>query len=640
MIMMQNRQLRVRVALTRIFLAATTVEGIAAFLLLFRIPSEETSAWLFGFSRARVLAGVATLLPILFFTTISLRALLQKNYTERLLVKLEEILSKENVAFHLLAFLSVTLGFGFFLVLMVNPPIGGGTGLLSAIYQRSASLVFWMMAISVQSIILLLVIHKEIYRQRLRTDRSIILREVVFIAFVFLTLLHWSILFFNIDWLHRMDGWYFSFSKREGSQFGLFLVLLLVTVFIVGITLKYPLRWQRNLLIMICLGYILQIGFGFLEGGGWESLRTRYVERGRARYSEIVSRDTFDIRSIGNYEINYGNIYHYLSTKPHGYLVFHAATRGLLDLLQLNGSGEDRFESLTRFMAFLYPLIAMLVLPLLLRLARLVLPEEDAISPLILYVCFPGVILFTLQLDQVLFPFLFVAGMLLGIRASENRSWLLSLAMGSYLYLVIFFSFSLLPLLFFLGMYLFLNTIFIDPGNRMKWLEMLRKGCLWLAGFLMVHIIMRTLFNIDLLHRFPNAMEAHERAKGFWLNVPGITPAFLVNLSEFAIWIGFPMLLLVLAQFLATLHSLHKREVRPLDLFVLSFVLTLIPLNMFGITRAEVARLWLFTIPVLSLFMSSQIKLLPYSQRLNHVFVVGTQLVTTYLIFFYQFPHQ
>ena len=639
--MLDNRLLRLRLTLTRIFLAATTFEGIAAFLLLFRIPSsEETTAWFFGFSRARVLTGVATLLPILFFTTISLRALLQKNYTERLLVKLEEILRKENIAFHLLAFLSVILGFGFFLILIVNLPIGGGTGRLNAIYQRSASLVVWMMAFSAQSITLLLVLYKEIYRQRLRTDRSILLREVVFIAYVFLTLMQWSILFFHFDWFHQMDGWYFIFSKREGSQFGLFLVLLLITVLVVRITLKDPFRWQRNLLILICFGYILQIGFGFLEGEGWESLRTRYVERGRARYSEIVSRDTFDIRSIGNYEINYGNIYQYLSTKPHGYLVFHAATRGLLDLLQLNRSGEDRFESLTRFMAILYPLIAMLVLPLLLRLARLVLPKEDAISPLILYVCFPGVILFTLQLDQVLFPLLFVAGILIGIRSSENRSWLLSLAMGPFLYFAIFFSFSLLPLLFFLGMYLFLNTIFTDQGNWSKWLEMLRKGCLWLAGFLVTHIIMRTLFNIDLLHRFPNAMEAHERAKGFWLNLPDITPAFLVNNSEFAIWIGFPMLLLVLAQFLATLRSLHKREVRQLDLFMLSFVLTLIPLNLFGITRAEVARLWLFTIPVLSLFMSNQIKLLPYSQRLNHMLVVGTQLVTTYLIFFYQFPHQ
>jgi hypothetical protein len=73
---------------------------------------------------------------------------------------------------------------------------------------------------------------------------------------------------------------------------------------------------------------------------------------------------------------------------------------------------------------------------------------------------------------------------------------------------------------------------------------------------------------------------------------------------------------------------------------VLSLALTLILLNVFGNTRAEVARLWLFTLPVFSLLISNQMKLLPFSQRMNHVFVVGTQLVTAFLIFIYQFPYQ
>jgi hypothetical protein len=393
-------------------------------------------------------------------------------------------------------------------------------------------------------------------------------------------------------------------------------------------------------LLLICLGCGLQIGFGFLEGEGWESLRMRYVVRGRSRYGEIVSRDTFDIRSIQDYENNYANIYRFLVTKPHGYLVFYAATRGLFDLLQLNSSGVDRFESLTRFMTVLYPLIAMLVLPLLLRLARRFLEEENAISPLILYVCFPGIILFTLQLDQVIFPFLFVAGILLGIRVSDNRSWLLSFIMGTFLYLVIFVSFSLLPLLFFLGAHLFFSTLFSDQRGIIKWLDMLREVGLWLVGFFFTHVIMSTFFNIDLLQRYPNAIEAHKISKGFVSDLPGIEPATLVNNSEFAIWIGFPMLILVLAQVFATFRSFRNREVKPFDLIVLSFVLTLIFLNVFGNTRAEVARLWLFTLPVFSLIISKQIKLLPFSQRLNHVLVVGTQLVTTYLIFIYQFPYQ
>jgi hypothetical protein len=639
MAMMQDRQLHIRVTLTRVFLIATTVEGIVAFIWLFRIPSEETSAWLFGFSWLRLLTGAATLLPVLFLSVISVRALLQETYVERLLKKLEEILDKDNVAFHLLALLSAILGFGIFLHLIVNSSIGEDHDQLIAIYQRSASLVLWMIAISAQSIALLLIFYSEIYRKRLRSDPSILIREGVFITFLFFAFLHWSILFFSIDWFHRMYGWFFGFKKQQVSNPAIFLILMFISALVVWITLKYPLRWRRNLLLLICLGYGFQIGFGFFEGEGWESIRTRYVVRGRSRHAEVVSRDTFDIRSIQDFEKNFANIYRFLSTKPHGYLVVYAATRGLFDLLPLNISGDDRFEHLTRFMAVIYPLIAMMVLPLLLRIARRVLSEEDAISPLILYVCFPGVILFTLQLDQVIFPVLFTAGILLGIRVSENRSWLLSLFVGAFLYLAIFVSFSLIPLIFFLGAYLFLSTMFSDQRGRSKWLEMLRKGGLWLASFMAVHLIMSTFFNIDLLQRYPNAIEAHKIAK-FFVSKPGIEPAALVNNSEFAIWFGFPMLLLVLAQFLATFRSLRRRETKPLDLIVLSLALTLILLNVFGNTRAEVARLWLFTLPVFSLLISNQMKLLPFSQRMNHVFVVGTQLVTTFLIFIYQFPYQ
>jgi hypothetical protein len=484
-----------------------------------------------------------------------------------------------------------------------------------------------------------LFLYVEIYRKKFRSDPSILIREGVFIAFTFFAFLHWSILFFNIDWFHQMYGWFFGFKKQQVSNPAVFLILMLIAALIVWVTLKPPFRWRRNLLLLICLGYGLQIGFGFFEGQGWESLRTRYVVRGRSRHAEVVSRDTFDIRSIQDFEKNFANIYRFLSTKPHGYLAFYAATRGLFDLLPLDVSGDDRFEHLTRFMAVLYPLIAMMVLPLLLRIARRVLSEEDAVSPLILYVCFPGVILFTLQLDQVIFPVLFTAGILLGIRVSENRSWLLSLFVGAFLYLAVFISYSLIPLIFFLGVYLFLSTLFSEQRGRSKWLEMLRKGGLWLASFMAIHLIMSTFFNIDLLQRYPNAMEAHKIAKSF-VSKPGIEPAALVNNSEFAIWLGFPMLLLVLAQFLATFRSLRIKETKPFDLIVLSLALTLILLNVFGNTRAEVARLWLFTLPVFSLLMANQMKLLPFSQRMNHVFVVGTQLVTTFLIFIYQFPTQ
>jgi len=65
-----------------------------------------------------------------------------------------------------------------------------------------------------------------------------------------------------------------------------------------------------------------------------------------------------------------------------------------------------RIDRLTTFMALCFPLLALAVIPILVRLGRQLLGVEGGPVVGLIFISFPGFILLTLQLDQVLFPLL------------------------------------------------------------------------------------------------------------------------------------------------------------------------------------------------------------------------------------------
>jgi hypothetical protein len=250
------------------------------------------------------------------------------------------------------------------------------------------------------------------------------------------------------------------------------------------------------------------------------------------------------------------------------------------------------------------------------------------------------VILFTLQLDQAFFPLLFTSGVGLAVMLAERDHWLAAVATGVFLYSAVFFTFSLLPLGLFLAIYLGLVTAAAPRVEPRRWFRLGRTGLLALAGLVGTHLVIRVAFQIDLLARFPRAMAAHQAAKGFVTDLPGIAPAWMVNNAEFILWLGFPIALLVVIQLIESARAVWQRRLRGVDLLALSTLATYLALNIFGDTRAEVARLWLFLLPVLAIFAANQLKRLPFARSTNTLLLVGAQLIAAYLIFLYQFPWQ
>lgn len=638
MIREQNdRRIGPGVVALRLFLTVGTLEGLVALVYLFRIPSDDQSALLFGYSQARLVVAIAAAILLLIFLGLSARALLQPSYAEELGRVLTQVLQKEHLALHVSGGLVVLLGYSVFILVLIYVIPEAGSGLLRLIFERTASLFYWMIALALQSLVILILPYTSLIRRQFHSRPDILLRESVFIICSLLTLIHWSILVLHLDWFHQMYGWYFDFWRRSPSRFGLFLILLFVALLTIRIVLKKPKRLTQNLFVLIGLGYALQIGFGYIEGQGWESLRRRYVEKGRATYSEIVARDDFDVRSITDYERNYANVYRFLSTKPQGFLLFHAATRGIQQLFQVSGDQGDNFTDLTLFMAVVYPLLAMLALPLVANLARRLLPAGLELTSVVFYLSFPGILLFTLQLDQVLFPLVFAAGALFVVKVSPNSSRIQALGLGAYLYLGVFLSFSLLPLLVFTVTYLFLTQVHKRAANPASWVRWLGTIALMTAAFLALHFSLRSLLNIDLIDRLTHAMDAHRSAKGSMWELPGTS---LLNISEFAFWMGFTLLPFLVVRVGKTIAAFLRGKVGQLDILTASMTITSVALILLGTTRGEVARLWLFTLPLLAILASSEIDLLPFRRKANVMLVAGYQLTSTYLIFLFQFPFQ
>lgn len=165
----------------------------------------------------------------------------------------------------------------------------------------------------------------------------------------------------------------------------------------------------------------------------WLPSANRFRLRRRSRLG-ITSQEVGRERSITDYESNYANVYRFLRTKPQGYHLIHAATEGKQKLLQTSPAQSENFTNLTRFMPVVYPLLAVLALPLLASLARHVVQEGQELRSAVIYLDFPRVLLFTLQLDQFLFLLVFLDAVLLADRTLK-KVMDLAFGLGAHMYL-------------------------------------------------------------------------------------------------------------------------------------------------------------------------------------------------------------
>lgn len=632
----------------KVFLLLSTLEGFAAFILLFQLRSMDRNVWLFGYSAPRIALAALSLLFILIFSVATLKAFLDSHWLAKISAFLDAKLSTEDClrALTITLVYAITTGIG--LIIIFSSPLAIRFGALQFIFDRSLSLVIWLLLITLQGLIILFINYSQEY-DNLNWQAAPILKTLFILIILSITIFHWIILIFRLDILISIPGWFWQFHQKDYSlNDALFLVILFLPLLIVAFIIKNPSHGRRNLALIIFLGLFLQYSFGFVEGEGFESIRLKYAASGHNVYALHASDKPGFIASIQNYEHGYGK-HRYLATKPPGVLSVYIITQKISNLINPVKTFDERFLRLTSFITYVYPLLSFLVLIVLYQLNKSLMNKEDAVLPCLLYVFCPSVILMPLFIDQAIYPLVFMLGVLLIMYTLKKQSFALAVISGVVIYIAMFLTFSLLTMLPFAviwtGVDYFINHKRRSVINALKILLGL------VLGVLIIHFMFRLLLNYDMFIRYENMMIVH-RYDDFIARYstidqslvdttyrPGLGEilygAFLNNIS-FSAWMGFPMYLLFFLSAARSVIPWIKDQATMLDGLLASFTITFVALNLFGDTAGEVARLWIFMIPLMSIYAG--LKIVHLFKRKDHgaYLIISLQLITMILTYKFQ----
>jgi hypothetical protein len=240
--------------------------------------------------------------------------------------------------------------------------------------------------------------------------------------------------------------------------------------------------------------------------------------------------------------------------------------------------------------AYAIPIVGALTVFPLYSLGRQLYGPRAAWRAAVLFPLLPAFVMNIGQADQM-YPFLLAfAGSLFdrGLRGHQGR---LMLWAGVLLSLASFLSLGLLAFLALLGLYalilLFRGAIRLEKGLE-------KLGSLFLLGLVSVWLLYWSTAGVNPLDVWRGGLSTHmglDRPYGRWV---------VFNMVDFLPFAG---LALVLALPLGLVPLLRQ----PGEAWLPAVLLTVLALDLSGVTRGEVSRLWLFLMPPLVLAASASL---------------------------------
>jgi hypothetical protein len=455
------------------------------------------------------------------------------------------------------------------------------------------------------------------------------------------TALYSYVLAFHYEWLQSIPGWFFFRKDNlvgpyQYIYFFLMLAFSFVSVFAIFKLTKQPFL---SISIAVTLLFFLQIGYGFVQGNGFESIRVKYAKAAVSEELQTVCQARESLfESVRNYDVLYGDNF-WLGTKPPGFFSFYALIKAGMGLFRpaVLTDSQACFMTLTKNFAYFLPFFATLLLVPLYFIQKQITSQSLPFIPALIYISAPSVILMTLLTDQFLFPLLFTIFLLTLALMITRQSLLYAFLAGCIAYLLVFVSFSLLPV-FGLALIWFFVDYWINRQSRN-----LRTILLLLAAFfgglLLTALLVWLLTGYNPLVRYQLAFQKHREIKQFEFSVQQILEYSFLNHVDFMLWTGFGLLFLFYVSSFRAFALFFQRKATTYDGFRIAFFLTFFALNLVGQTKSEVGRLWVFLLPgfALTIFPES-LRLLKNPLRSLQLFFI-TQMWSTFLVFYYiHFP--
>jgi hypothetical protein len=467
------------------------------------------------------------------------------------------------------------------------------------------------------------------------------IKRLLLFFILIITLLHWASLFFHYPLYSSESGWFWLFfDKPRGSAASLALLAVLSTA-LLFIARHRPELGQRVLLLLIFLGAGLQINFALLEGRGIDAVRDRIITTGHSEFAKLAVQQGSIPYVLQHYEdlISSGELGLFPRSKAPGTLFTYLLTKeigtlGAPELIKRNKALQ--LERLRTTATYLWPILSYLVLIPIFYLSTLLAgsnataAKEAGLLACALFLTVPSVNLMILHTDQTFYPLLFTLPIVVAVAAAKRSSSLLMFLAGALVYFAIWFSFALI---FSVVLALGLSFFVLLQYSKFNIKQHARFYFAFPLGFLALHGLFLVLFNYDFLTRYENATQFHFSVKG-WDGGLALTLHFgLLNIMEFFVWLGAPIVLLILFGFLQfSSHSLTKRTITIEHALPILTVFILVLIALIGKTKAETARLWLFLVPICCV-AAAQYLIYKFGNNAKTVIplVLVLQLGTTYL---------
>jgi hypothetical protein len=635
---------------------------MVALLWVILFPPKNQAAFILGFPKSTVV--ILSLLTVLLLLLI-LALLAFFKFPDRVSFWLNHI-DHGLIEKHLLIPLLLVFAAGAALLILAvtlilttplsAPVLGDGTvfRILHTLTQRYLPLVILLILLVIGSFFFLIYLYRQVLVQRTYWSRSAVLPTLLGVLLVLATIAHWSILFLQLRVFVTNPVWYWALTNKP---FTIRDIIYMLITFVLLASIVWLIFTRKNAVIPLSMVFItflwLQFGTGFLEGDGIQDFQDRYFSTYHRAYPVKASENSFSmVENITQYETIFARSM-FTSTKPPGLMAFYLSLERLVNGSPDDGtnSAETRLQRFRQFITIVFPILAALPVFLLYAFSRrfsLFETEPFAALPTLLFVMSPNIVLFSLFIDQAIYPALFLAGSWLIFRIFSHRALTLAFSLGIILYIFAFFAFTMLPLFPLAGIFL-LFTWWQNP-SRSALLHQVKSGLMFLLGVFSAYWLFRWILNYDFFVRFYKTVEVNNRfdfyervglqpvltAEPLTVRIQQILHAALWNNLDIAAGVGIAVYLLFIIHGIRLIGRIAHRKANTADLVLGSLFGAFLTLNAAGTAQGEVARLWMFWVPMIVLLASRELVRWMKDKPYLLVSLLLAQFITLMLTYHFQ----
>jgi hypothetical protein len=448
---------------------------------------------------------------------------------------------------------------------------------------------------------------------------------------ILLTLCHWAALSLGVvEWFFR--GWFWKPTENPAGSPLIIAAILLLFAGALWVALRSWRRPVAAVAVLVLCGFGIQMSLAFTEGRGLDAVRDRIVETGHAELLEVAAREPSIWAVLDDYEqmVDNKRLGEYAASKPPGQLLVYMLSYRAAGLFHRSASAQDQLEWARTFAAVTWPLISYLVLFPIFYLVRAFANQRRALIACLLYLCIPSVNLITLHTDQTFFPLFFLLPILTAVMAFSRKSLTYAALTGVAWYAATFLSF---PLAIAAAFAVAATIPYMGRGEGK--IDKRQSMQLWgvaVGAALVVAVVVWSVLGYDMVTRYRGALEYHEQWKHWEAGARSTFYYGVSNVCEFALWLGIPMSALVVWRLRSAVADAMHRRLDASAAMALVLLAAIVFLLLFGHTKGEVARLWLFSVPIACILAAEMLES-RFGDHLRYavVILVGLQAITVYL---------